>query len=258
MSAIGLIIGLTFLFIIIIIFISMSFRVIAEWQRAVVLRLGRVLGVKGPGIIFLIPFVDRPLIVDLRIVTVDIPPQTIVTKDNVTVTIDAVVYYKVVDPLKAVVSVRDYAAAILNYAQTSLRDIVGQMELDEVLTKREEINKRLQEILDTVTEGWGIKVTQVTIRDIRISPELLSAMAEQAKAERLRRAKIILSEGERQAANILAEASKAYQNNPVALQLRFLEMLSDISQRGNLVIVVPAGQEFFATLSTLKAVNKPQ
>ncbi|BFI76270.1 slipin family protein [Sulfurisphaera ohwakuensis] len=254
MISVGEILGLVFLVIIILIFLAMSFRIVTEWQRAVVLRLGRVLGVKGPGIIFLIPFVDRPLLVDLRIVTVEVPPQTIVTKDNVTVTIDAVVYYKVVDPLKAVVSVSNYPAAVLNYAQTSLRDIVGQMELDEILTKREEINRRLQEILDTVTEGWGIKVTQVTVRDIRLSPELLSAMAEQAKAERLRRAKIILSEGERQAANILAEASLSYQNNPVALQLRFLEMLSDISQRGNMVIVVPAGQEFYATLSTLKNV----
>ncbi|BFH72605.1 slipin family protein [Sulfurisphaera javensis] len=258
MVSVADIIGLVFLIIIILIFLAMSFRVVAEWQRAVVLRLGRVLGVKGPGIIFLIPFVDRPLVVDLRIVTVDVPPQTIVTKDNVTVTIDAVVYYKVVDPMKAVVSVSNYPAAVLNYAQTSLRDIVGQMELDEILTKREEINRRLQEILDTVTEGWGIKVTQVTVRDIRLSPELLSAMAEQAKAERLRRAKIILSEGERQAANILAEASLSYQNNPVALQLRFLEMLSDISQRGNMVIVVPAGQEFFATLSVLKNTVKQQ
>ncbi|QIW24995.1 slipin family protein [Sulfolobus sp. S-194] len=254
MISVGEILGLVFLVIIILIFLAMSFRIVTEWQRAVVLRLGRVLGVKGPGIIFLIPFVDRPLLVDLRIVTVEVPPQTIVTKDNVTVTIDAVVYYKVVDPLKTVVSVSNYPAAVLNYAQTSLRDIVGQMELDEILTKREEINRRLQEILDTVTEGWGIKVTQVTVRDIRLSPELLSAMAEQAKAERLRRAKIILSEGERQAANILAEASLSYQNNPVALQLRFLEMLSDISQRGNMVIVVPAGQEFYATLSTLKNV----
>ncbi|BAB67314.1 slipin family protein [Sulfurisphaera tokodaii] len=254
MISVGEILGLVFLVIIILIFLAMSFRIVTEWQRAVVLRLGRVLGVKGPGIIFLIPFVDRPLLVDLRIVTVEVPPQTIVTKDNVTVTIDAVVYYKVVDPLKAVISVSNYPAAVLNYAQTSLRDIVGQMELDEILTKREEINRRLQEILDTVTEGWGIKVTQVTVRDIRLSPELLSAMAEQAKAERLRRAKIILSEGERQAANILAEASLSYQNNPVALQLRFLEMLSDISQRGNMVIVVPAGQEFYATLSTLKNV----
>jgi regulator of protease activity HflC (stomatin/prohibitin superfamily) len=250
--------GIVFLLIIVIILLALSLRVVAEWQRAVVLRLGRVLGVKGPGIITLIPFVDKPLLVDLRIVTVDVPPQTIVTKDNVTVTIDAVVYYKVIDPLKVIVTVSNYQLAVLNLAQTSLRDIIGQMELDEILSKREEINKKLQSILDEVTEGWGIKVTQVTVRDIRLSPELLSAMAEQAKAERLRRAKIILSEGEKQASTILAEASQSYQNNPVALQLRFLEMLSDISQRGNMVIVVPAGQEFFATLSTLKVVKSLQ
>lgn len=251
-SLIGDIIGVIFLLVIIIIFLALSLRVIAEWQRAVVLRLGRVLGVKGPGLIFLIPFVDKPIVIDLRVVNVDVPPQTIVTKDNVTVTIDAVVYYKVIDPLKAVTSVSNYQTAVLNISQTSLRDIIGQMELDEILSKREEINKKLQAILDEVTEGWGIKVTNVTVRDIRLSQELLSAMAEQAKAERLRRAKIILSEGERQAASILAEASTFYQNNSVALQLRFLELLSDISQRGNMVIVVPAGQEFYSTLSVLK------
>ncbi|QGR20098.1 slipin family protein [Stygiolobus azoricus] len=252
-SLIGDIIGIIFLLIIVIILLTLSLRVIAEWQKAVVLRLGRVLGVKGPGLIFLIPFVDKPMVIDLRIVNVDVPPQTIVTKDNVTVTIDAVVYYKVIDPLKAVVSVSNYQTAVLNISQTSLRDIIGQMELDEILSKREEINKKLQAILDEVTEGWGIKVTNVTVRDIRLSQELLSAMAEQAKAERLRRAKIILSEGERQAASILSEASTFYQNNPVALQLRFLEMLSDISQRGNMVIVVPAGQELYSALSVLKA-----
>jgi SPFH domain, Band 7 family protein len=251
-SLIGDIIGVIFLLVIAIILLTLSLRVIAEWQKAVVLRLGRVLGVKGPGVIFLIPFVDKPIVIDLRIVNVDVPPQTIVTKDNVTVTIDAVVYYKVIDPLKAVTSVSNYQTAVLNISQTSLRDIIGQMELDEILSKREEINKKLQAILDEVTEGWGIKVTNVTVRDIRLSQELLSAMAEQAKAERLRRAKIILSEGERQAASILSEASTFYQNNSVALQLRFLEMLSDISQRGNMVIVVPAGQELYSTLSVLK------
>ena len=251
-SLIGDIIGVIFLLVIAIILLTLSLRVIAEWQKAVVLRLGRVLGVKGPGVIFLIPFIDKPIVIDLRIVNVDVPPQTIVTKDNVTVTIDAVVYYKVIDPLKAVTSVSNYQTAVLNISQTSLRDIIGQMELDEILSKREEINKKLQAILDEVTEGWGIKVTNVTVRDIRLSQELLSAMAEQAKAERLRRAKIILSEGERQAASILSEASTFYQNNSVALQLRFLEMLSDISQRGNMVIVVPAGQELYSTLSVLK------
>ncbi|TRM76065.1 slipin family protein [Sulfolobus sp. B1] len=252
---IGLIVGLVFLFIIIIIFVAMSFRVVREWERAVVLRLGRFLRIKGPGIIFLIPFVDRPLVVDLRVNTVEVPPQTILTKDNVTVSVDAVVYYKVIDPQKAVISVYNYNVAVLNLAQTSLRDIVGQMELDELLSKREEINRKLQEILDISTEGWGIKVTAVTIRDIRLSQDLLTAMAKQAEAERLRRAKVILSEGERQAASILADASTYYRDNPTALQLRFLETLSDISQRGGLIIVVPAGNEIYPTLGTSVALS---
>jgi SPFH domain, Band 7 family protein len=145
--------------------------------------------------------------------------------------------------------VYNYRSAVLNISQTSLRDIVGQMELDEVLSKREEINKKLQEILDNYTEAWGIKVTAVTVRDIKLSPDLLSAMARQAEAERQRRARVILSEGERQASTILAEASQAYKNNPAALQLRFLETLSDISQKGGLIIVVPAGQELYPTIS---------
>ncbi|AWR96493.1 slipin family protein [Acidianus sulfidivorans JP7] len=252
----NLIIGLVLLLIIILVFIGMSLKQVKEWERAVVLRLGRVLGVKGPGIIFLIPFVDRPVIVDLRIRTVDIPPQTIITKDNVTVSIDAVVYYKVIDPIKAVSMVYNYNQAVVNISQTSLRDIVGQMELDDVLTKREEINKRLQEILDSYTEGWGVKATAVTVRDIKISPDLLSAMAKQAEAERQRRARVIVSEGEKQASTILAEASKQYKDNPQALQLRFLETLTDISQKGGLIIVVPAGQELYPTISLATAASE--
>ncbi len=244
------IIGLVFLLIVILVFVGLSFRVVKEWEKAVVLRLGRLLGLKGPGIIFLIPFVDKPIIVDLRINSVDVPSQSIITKDNVSVAIDAVVYYKVVDAQKAVTTVFNYNVAVLNLAQTSLRDIAGQMELDEILTKRENINLKLQEILDTITEGWGIKVTQVTIRDIRISQDLLSAIAKQAEAERLRRARIIVSEGEKQASTILADASKSYSENPVAMQLRFLETLSDVSQRGGLIIVVPAGSEIYPTLGT--------
>ncbi|BBD72803.1 hypothetical protein HS1genome_1192 [Sulfodiicoccus acidiphilus] len=250
MALIADVVGVVFALIIVIIFLSLAFKVVKQWEKAVVLRLGRVLGAKGPGIIFLIPFVDRPLKVDMRIVTVDVPAQTIVTRDNVTVTIDAVVYYKVVDPVRAVSAVYNYNVAVLNIAQTSLRDIVGMMELDEVLSKREEINRRLQEILDSVTEPWGIKVTAVTVRDVKLSPELLTAMAKQAEAERLRRSKIILAEGERQSSTILAEASKSYSSNPIALQLRFIEVLSDISQKGNLIMVVPAGNELYPTVST--------
>jgi regulator of protease activity HflC (stomatin/prohibitin superfamily) len=250
MALIEDVVGVIFALIIIIIFLSLAFKVVKQWEKAVVLRLGRILGAKGPGIIFLIPFVDRPLKVDMRIATVDVPAQTIVTRDNVTVTIDAVVYYKVVDPVRAVSAVYNYNVAVLNIAQTSLRDIVGMMELDEVLSKREDINRRLQEILDNTTEPWGIKVTAVTVRDVKLSPELLTAMAKQAEAERLRRSKIILAEGERQSSTILAEASKSYTTNPLALQLRFIEVLSDISQKGNLIMVVPAGNELYPTVST--------
>lgn len=254
MGLTGDIIGVVFVLIILLIFFGMSFRIVKEWEKAVVLRLGRIIGVKGPGIIFLIPFVDRPTVVDLRVNTVDVPAQTIVTRDNVTVTIDAVVYYKVVDPMKAVSSVFNYNYAVLNLAQTSLRDIVGQLELDEVLSKREEINKRLQVILDETTEAWGIKVTAVTVRDVKLSSELMTAMAKQAEAERLRRSKIILSEGERQAANILAEASNFYETKPIAMQLRFIEALSDISQKGGLIIVVPMNNDMYPTLAM--ALNK--
>ncbi|MUN29442.1 slipin family protein [Sulfuracidifex metallicus] len=253
MSSLDLVIGLVFLLVVILVFVALSFRIVKEWEKAVVLRLGRLLGLKGPGIIFLIPFVDRPIIVDLRINSVDVPSQSIITKDNVSVAIDAVVYYKVVDAQKAITTVFNYNVAVLNLAQTSLRDIAGQMELDEILTKRESINLKLQEILDSITEGWGIKVTQVTIRDIRISQDLLSAIAKQAEAERLRRSRIIISEGEKQASTILADASKSYSANPVALQLRFLETLSDVSQRGGLIVVVPAGSEIYPTLGTALA-----
>jgi regulator of protease activity HflC (stomatin/prohibitin superfamily) len=250
MSDISLIIGLVFLLIVVLVFVGLSFRIVKEWQRAVVLRLGRVLGVKGPGIIFLIPFVDRPVVVDLRINNVDIPPQTMITKDNVTLSIDAVVYYKVIDTIKAVANISNYNSAVINIAQTSLRDIIGQMSLDEVLSERDAINKKLQEILDSYTEGWGVKVTAVTVRDVKLPADLSTAMAQYAAADRLRKAKVILSEGERQASSILADASKSYKENPIALQLRFLETLSDISQKGGLIIVVPAGQEIYPTLST--------
>ncbi len=157
MSSLDLVIGLVFLLVVILVFVALSFRIVKEWEKAVVLRLGRLLGLKGPGIIFLIPFVDRPIIVDLRINSVDVPSQSIITKDNVSVAIDAVVYYKVVDAQKAITTVFNYNVAVLNLAQTSLRDIAGQMELDEILTKRESINLKLQEILDSITEGWGNK-----------------------------------------------------------------------------------------------------
>ncbi len=219
--------------------LAASIRVIPEYERAVVFRLGRLVGVKGPGIIFVIPFVDSVRIVDLRVRTVDVPAQEIITKDNVTVEVDAVVYYRVFDPVKAVLNVANYHYAVMLYAQTTLRDIIGQVELDDLLTKREEINKRLQKILDEVTDPWGIKVTAVTLKQVKLPESLLRAMALQAEAERLRRARVIEAEGERQAAKIMAEAARVYEEHPIALRLRELQTVIQVARERNMVLIMP-------------------
>jgi len=230
---------LAFVALIIVTLLAMSIRVIREYERAVVFRLGRLLGVKGPGLFFLIPFIDSMVKVDLRIVTVDVPEQKIITKDNVTVGVDAVIYYKVFDPEKAITKIENYHYAVLMYGQTTLRDVVGQVELDDLLTKREEINKRLQEILDQVTDPWGIKVTAVTLKEVKLPEGMLRAMAKQAEAERWRRARIIEAEGERQAAAIMAEAAMIYEKHPIAVRLRELQTLIEIAREKNMVIVTP-------------------
>jgi regulator of protease activity HflC (stomatin/prohibitin superfamily) len=230
---------LAFVALIIVTLLAMSIRVIREYERAVIFRLGRLLGVKGPGLFFLIPFIDSMVKVDLRIVTVDVPEQKIITKDNVTVGVDAVIYYKVFDPEKAITKIENYHYSVLMYAQTTLRDIVGQVELDDLLTKREEINKRLQEILDQVTDPWGIKVTAVTLKEVKLPEGMLRAMAKQAEAERWRRARIIEAEGERQAAAIMAEAAMIYEKHPIAVRLRELQTLIEIAREKNMVIVTP-------------------
>jgi len=230
---------LAFVALIIVTLLAMSIRVIREYERAVIFRLGRLLGVKGPGLFFLIPFIDSMVKVDLRIVAVDVPEQRIITKDNVTVGVDAVIYYKVFDPDKAITKIENYHYSVLMYAQTTLRDIVGQVELDDLLTKREEINKRIQEILDQVTDAWGIKVTAVTLKEVKLPEGMLRAMAKQAEAERWRRARIIEAEGERQAAAIMAEAAMMYENHPIAVRLRELQTLIEIARERNMVIVTP-------------------
>jgi len=232
----GIILGL----IIVIVFLSMSIKIVREYERAVIFRLGRLLGAKGPGIFFIIPFIDNFIKVDLRLTTVDVPEQQIITKDNVTVGVDAVVYYRVFDPVLAVTKVEDYNYAVMMMAQTTLRDIVGQVELDELLTKREEINKRLQAILDEVTDPWGIKVTAVTLKQVRLPESMLRAMAKQAEAERWRRAKVIEAEGERQASKILADAAKFYEEHPAALRLRELQTLIEIAKEKNMVVIAPS------------------
>jgi len=221
------------------VFLSMSIKVVKEYERAVIFRLGRLLGAKGPGLFFIIPFVDSFVRVDLRIVTADVPEQKTITKDNVTVGVDAVVYYKVFDPVKAVTKIENYHYGVLMLAQTTLRDIIGQVELDDLLTKRDEINKKIQEILDTLTDPWGIKVTAVTIKEVKLPESMLRAMAKQAEAERWRRARIIEAEGERQAAKIMAEAAEFYEKHPAALRLRELQTLVEIAKEKNLIVVTP-------------------
>ncbi|MDI9619411.1 MAG: slipin family protein [Candidatus Nezhaarchaeota archaeon] len=232
-------IGLILLIIIILIIIGSSIKMVYEYERAVIFRLGRLVGAKGPGLFFRIPIVDRFVKVDLRIVTIDVPKQRIVTKDNVTVDVDAVIYYRVTEPVKAITAVENYIYATSMLGQTVLRDVIGQSELDDLLTKREEINKRLTQILDISTDPWGIKVTAVSIKDVSLPESMLRAIAKQAEAERERRSRIIVAEGELQASKIMSEAAKAYQENPIALRLRELQTLTDIAREKNMIIVAP-------------------
>lgn len=218
-----------------------SVRVVKEYERAVVFRLGRAVGVKGPGVVIVIPILDRVTIVDLRIHAVDVPKQRIITRDNVEVSVDAVVYYRVEDPMKAVLTVRNYNIAVTMLAQTILRDVIGKSELDELLTKREELNKELQRILDELTDPWGIKVTAVTLKEVVLPEGMIRAMARQAEAERWRRAKIIEAEGERQAARILAEAARLYEEHPAALRLRELQTLIEVAKEKNMIVFYPLG-----------------
>ncbi len=228
------------LLIIVMIFLAMSIKIVREYERAVIFRLGRLIGAKGPGLFFIIPFIDNFVKIDLRITTADVPEQQVITKDNVTVGVDAVVYYRVFDPVKAVTTVENYHYAVMMMSQTTLRDIVGQVELDDLLTKREDINKKLQLILDEVTDPWGIKVTAVTLKQVRLPETMLRAMAKQAEAERWRRSRIIEAEGERQAAKIMAEAARFYEEHPVAIRLRELQTLIEVAREKNMVIIAPS------------------
>jgi len=244
--------------IILLIFLAMSVKIVREYERAVIFRLGRLLGAKGPGLFLIIPFVDNFIKIDLRITTVDVPEQQVITKDNVTVGVDAVVYYRVFDPILAVTRVENYHYAVMMMAQTTLRDIVGQVELDDLLTRREELNKKLQKILDEVTDPWGIKVTAVTLKQVRLPETMLRAMAKQAEAERWRRSRIIEAEGERQAAKIMAEAAMFYEQHPVALRLRELQTLIEIAREKNMIVISPTsmGTEVGLITALTKATEK--
>jgi len=234
---------LVFLFIL---YILSCIKIVNEYERAVIFRLGRVLKKpKGPGIFFVLYPIDKMVKLSLRTVTLDVPPQDIITKDNVSVKVNAVVYYRVMDPIKAVVEVEDYDFATSQISQTTLRSVIGQVELDELLSNREKINTALQEIIDKQTDPWGVKVSVVEIKHVDLPEEMRRAMARQAEAERERRAKVIAAEGEYQAANRLKEAAEMLKDHPMALQMRYLQTLVEVSSERSSILVVPVPIDLF-------------
>lgn len=232
--------GLFVIFVLGIVFISTVLKIMREYERAVVFRLGRLSGVRGPGIIFLLPFgIDRPVRVDLRVITMDVPKQELMTKDNVPASVDAVVYFQVVDPAASVVKIENFVRATSMIAQTTLRSVVGQSELDELLSHREKVNQQLQTIIDQATEPWGVKVVSVEVRDVALPDSMKRAMARQAEVERERRAKVISAEGEFQASQRLAEAAHIINTEPIALQLRYLQTVAEIATEKNSTTLFP-------------------
>ncbi len=223
--------------IIVLIILASSIKVIREYERVVVFRLGRLIGAKGPGVIIILPVIDRFRKIDLRLLTLDVPKQRIITKDNVTVDVDAVVYFRVNDANQAVVKVQDYVLSSSLLAQTTMRDVIGQVEFDEVLTKREELNKKLQSILDDITEPWGIKVSAVSIKDVAIAAEMQRAIAKQAEAEREKRSRIIMAEGELIASEKMAKAAVFYSKHIAAMRLRELQTWAEIAREKNMIVV---------------------
>jgi regulator of protease activity HflC (stomatin/prohibitin superfamily) len=226
-------------------FLSAALKVLNEYERGVIFRLGRIIAAKGPGLIILIPIIDRIVKVSLRLVALDVDPQDVITRDNVSVKVNAVLYFRVVDPVKAIVQVENYAYAMSQLAQTTLRSVCGQAELDDLLAERDKINAKLQEILDTHTDPWGIKVTTVELKQIDLPQEMQRAIARQAEAERERRAKVINAEGEFQAAAKLAEASRIIENHPVALQLRYLQTMREMAAESNSTTFFPIPLDLF-------------
>jgi regulator of protease activity HflC (stomatin/prohibitin superfamily) len=234
--------------------ISSSVKVVKEYERAIIFRLGRLIGARGPGVFFKIPLVDVFREVDLRVVTFDVPNQQIITRDNITVDVDAVVYYRVSDPVKAVVSVENYVNATNLLGQTALRDTIGQVELDDLLTKRESLGQKLTEILDIQTDPWGIKVTNVAIKDVSLPDSMQRAIAKQAEAERERRSRIIMADGEFEAAAKMTDAAKLYQENPTAIRLRELQTLTEVAREKNLIVVTPTalGSDYATLIGMMK------
>jgi regulator of protease activity HflC (stomatin/prohibitin superfamily) len=242
-------VGLPLIIIVIIILyiLASSIRILREYERGVIFRLGRVLGngVKGPGLILLIPIIDKMVKVSLRIVVMDVPPQDVITQDNVSIKVNAVIYFRVMDPQKAIIEIENYLAGTSQLSQTTLRSVLGQSELDELLSQREKINVRLQHIIDEQTEPWGVKVTHVEVKQIDLPQEMQRAMAKQAEAERERRATVIAAEGEFQASQRLADAAKILEEQPSALTLRYLQTLREIATENNSTTIFPIPLDFF-------------
>ena len=228
--------------------IASGVKIIREYQRAVIFRLGRLIDFKGAGLRYVIPIVDKMLKVDLRTITLDIPPQDVITRDNVSVKVSAVLYFRVIDPNKAITEVENYLVATSQLAQTTLRSVCGEAELDELLAERERINAKLQQILDKYTDPWGIKVVQVAVKHIDLPDEMRRAMARQAEAERERRAKVINALGESQAAEKLSQAATIIQQHPVAIQLRFLQSLTEVAAENNSTVVLPVPIDLISSL----------
>ncbi len=231
--------------IVVLIILSQMIKVIPEYERGVVLRLGRLVGSKGPGIIFLIPIIDKMVRMSLRVVTLDVPSPEVITRDNVPIKVNAVVYFRIVDPAKAFVEVQNYILATSQISQTTLRSVLGEFELDELLAQREKINQKLQQIIDEHTDPWGIKVITVEVKDLELPEEMKRAMAKQAEAERERRAKVINAEGEYQAAEKLSQAAEIIGKTPVALQLRFLQTLVEVATENNSTTIFPVPIDLF-------------
>lgn len=231
--------GLVFIIIVVIFLLTSMIKILREYERGVVFRLGRLVGARGPGLIILIPVVEKMVRVDLRTITYDIPPQDVITKDNVTIKVNAVLYFNVTDANKAIISVAHYFEATSQIAQTTLRSVLGQVELDELLSNRDKINAELQHIIDDQTEPWGIKVSVVEVKNVDLPPEMTRAIARQAEAERERRSKVIHAEGELQASQKIADAAKVIATAPNAMQLRFLQTLVEVSAEKNSTMIFP-------------------
>jgi len=237
--------------------LSAAIKIVQEYERGVIFRLGRLVGAKGPGLFFIIPILDRMVKVDLRVVTMDVPSQEAITRDNVTVKVNAVVYFRVFEPSQAIVNVEDYRRATWLISQTTLRNVIGQSELDELLAHRESINHKLQQIIDEQTEPWGIKVSLVEVKDVELPPTMQRAMAKQAEAEREKRAKIIHAEGEKAAAEQLAHAAHTLAVEPAAIQLRYLQTLTEIGVEQNTTVIFPLPIDIISSFMQLLPDRRP-